>query len=262
MKKGPFSVDWLAQSSRGCTGESPAVLDGSRCAPRSPGPSGRGTVRGARGPRREGSSPQTSRSVPEEAPWDREAAERSSPGHEAEAAGGAVPGRARTKFSAAQLQELERSFREQRYIGAGEKRRLAAALNLSQSQIKTWFQNRRMKFKRQTQDARIEALFSGLFLPHHYYPDMATSSYSHGMCVNVSTSAVTLHPTVLNPVLLPSVLAQSHQPFLPNPSLQLPPSPGLSCYSSVIPAVTLTTEHKRLTSQSYFLPVKNVKHHV
>ncbi|NXM36667.1 VEX1 protein, partial [Oxyruncus cristatus] len=127
MEKGPFSVEWLAQSSRSCTGESPAVL---------------------------GSPTQTPRSVPAEVPRDREAAERSIPGHEAEAAGGAVPGRPRTKFSAAQLQELERSFREQRYIGAGEKRRLAAALNLSQSQIKTWFQNRRMKFKRQTQDAR------------------------------------------------------------------------------------------------------------
>ncbi|NXK02217.1 VEX1 protein, partial [Herpetotheres cachinnans] len=92
--------------------------------------------------------------VPAAALRDREAADRSSPGREAEAGGGAVPGRPRTKFSAAQLQELERSFREQRYIGASEKRRLAAVLNLSQSQIKTWFQNRRMKFKRQTQDAR------------------------------------------------------------------------------------------------------------
>lgn len=46
-----------------------------------------------------------------------------------------MPGRPRTKFSAAQLQELERSFREQRYIGASEKRRLAALLNLSQSQV-------------------------------------------------------------------------------------------------------------------------------
>ena len=46
-----------------------------------------------------------------------------------------MPGRPRTKFSAAQLQELERSFREQRYIGASEKRRLAAVLNLSQSQV-------------------------------------------------------------------------------------------------------------------------------
>ncbi|NXF62894.1 VEX1 protein, partial [Ciccaba nigrolineata] len=92
--------------------------------------------------------------VPAAALRDREAAGRSSPGHDAEGAGGAMPGRPRTKFSTAQLQELERSFREQRYIGASEKRRLAAALNLSQSQIKTWFQNRRMKFKRQTQDAR------------------------------------------------------------------------------------------------------------
>ncbi|NXG08333.1 VEX1 protein, partial [Sakesphorus luctuosus] len=130
MEKGPFSVEWLARSSRGTGGrESPAVLGESRCARRSL-PTG-----------------QASR--------DQEAADPSSrPGHGAEAAGGAVPGRPRTKFSAAQLQELERSFREQRYIGAGEKRRLAAALNLSQSQIKTWFQNRRMKFKRQTQDAR------------------------------------------------------------------------------------------------------------
>ncbi|NXN67741.1 VEX1 protein, partial [Himantopus himantopus] len=93
--------------------------------------------------------------VPAAALRDREAADRSSPGHDAETGGGpAVAGRPRTKFSAAQLQELERSFREQRYIGASEKRRLAAVLNLSQSQIKTWFQNRRMKFKRQTQDAR------------------------------------------------------------------------------------------------------------
>ncbi|NXD49073.1 VEX1 protein, partial [Corvus moneduloides] len=131
MEKGSFSVEWLAQSSRGGAPEMPGE---SRPCP-------------------EGSPPQTPPSVPADSPRDREAAERRSPGHEAESVG-AVPGRSRTKFSAAQLQELERSFREQRYIRAGEKRRLAAVLNLSQSQIKTWFQNRRMKFKRQTQDAR------------------------------------------------------------------------------------------------------------
>ncbi|NXU85456.1 VEX1 protein, partial [Xiphorhynchus elegans] len=118
------------------------------------GPSGAGTARGARGPRREGPPLQTPLSVLAAAPRDREAASRSSSPGQGAQDGGAAPGRPRTKFSAAQLRELERSFREQRYIGAGEKRRLAAALNLSQSQIKTWFQNRRMKFKRQTQDAR------------------------------------------------------------------------------------------------------------
>nr|XP_054493817.1 homeobox protein vex1-like [Agelaius phoeniceus] len=278
MDKGPFSVEWLAQSSRG----------GARDLP--------------------------------ESPREREAAERA--GHGAGAVE-AAPGRPRTKFSAAQLRELERSFREQRYIGAGEKRRLAAALNLSQSQvsaaspstraahgggrhlavtggrggdrdsdsdsscrcggpgrppasprwqqtgleqsespaspdsapsapgtwgkwkmvtasskaetspeIKTWFQNRRMKFKRQTQDARIEALFSGLFLPYHCYPDTATSSYPHGVDVNVSaTSAASLHPAVPNPaLLLPSVPAQSLPPVLPTsmavypPPQHLPPS--------------------------------------
>ncbi|NXY23776.1 VEX1 protein, partial [Atrichornis clamosus] len=126
MEKGPFSVEWLAQSSRGGAREMSGECQGFPTSP----------------------------SVPTDPPRDGEAAERSSPGHEAEPGGGTVPGRSRTKFSAAQLQELERSFREQRYIGAGEKRRLAAVLNLSQSQIKTWFQNRRMKFKRQTQDAR------------------------------------------------------------------------------------------------------------
>ncbi|NWU42860.1 VEX1 protein, partial [Hylia prasina] len=119
MEKGPFSVEWLAQSSRGGALEMPG-----ESRPRPPG-----------------------------SPRNREAAESRSPGRAAVTAG-AAPGRSRTKFSAAQLQELERSFHQQRYIGAGEKRRLAAVLNLSQSQIKTWFQNRRMKFKRQTQDAR------------------------------------------------------------------------------------------------------------
>ncbi|NXP53099.1 VEX1 protein, partial [Heliornis fulica] len=131
MDKVPFSAEWLAQSSRGIA--RPAARR-----PRSP--SG-------------GSSSQEDPPAPA-ALRDREAAVRSSPEHEVEAGSGPVPGRPRTKFSAAQLQELERSFREQRYIGASEKRRLAAVLNLSQSQIKTWFQNRRMKFKRQTQDAR------------------------------------------------------------------------------------------------------------
>ncbi|NWV24623.1 VEX1 protein, partial [Origma solitaria] len=131
MEKGSFSVEWLAQSSRGGARE---ML---------PGESRPG----------QGAPRLNSPCVPAGTAGPREAAERSSPGHDAGAVGSAA-GRSRTKFSAAQLQELERSFREQRYIGAGEKRRLAAVLNLSQSQIKTWFQNRRMKFKRQTQDAR------------------------------------------------------------------------------------------------------------
>ncbi|KAM4636945.1 homeobox protein vex1-like [Discoglossus pictus] len=73
--------------------------------------------------------------------------------------------RPRTKFTTEQLKELEKSFKQQRYIGASEKKRLSKVLKLSEIQIKTWFQNRRMKFKRQSQDARVEAFFSGLYVP-------------------------------------------------------------------------------------------------
>ncbi|NXT86728.1 VENT1 protein, partial [Anhinga rufa] len=64
-------------------------------------------------------------------------------------AGGGGGRRLRTAFSAEQLSTLESSFRRQRYLGAAERRQLAGRMRLSEGQIKTWFQNRRMKLKRQ-----------------------------------------------------------------------------------------------------------------
>ncbi|KAM9282004.1 uncharacterized protein FYN16_000152 [Cariama cristata] len=87
-----------------------------------------------------------------------------SSGYESESAGGersaaAEPGgtrgrqrRARTAFTSEQVRRLEKTFQRQKYLGASERRKLAAALQLSELQIKTWFQNRRMKLKRQIQD--------------------------------------------------------------------------------------------------------------
>ncbi|NXX78021.1 PV1 protein, partial [Urocolius indicus] len=57
--------------------------------------------------------------------------------------------RLRTAFSAEQISTLESSFQRQQYLGAAERRRLAGRMRLSEVQIKTWFQNRRMKLKRQ-----------------------------------------------------------------------------------------------------------------
>ncbi|NXD71733.1 VNT1B protein, partial [Eolophus roseicapillus] len=57
--------------------------------------------------------------------------------------------RSRTAFSAEQVSTLESSFQRQRYLGAAERRKLAGKMRLSEVQIKTWFQNRRMKLKRQ-----------------------------------------------------------------------------------------------------------------
>uniref|UniRef100_A0A8C5THX2 Homeobox domain-containing protein n=1 Tax=Malurus cyaneus samueli TaxID=2593467 RepID=A0A8C5THX2_9PASS len=60
------------------------------------------------------------------------------------------PRKARTAFSDHQLNQLERSFDAQKYLSVQDRMDLAAALNLTDTQVKTWYQNRRTKWKRQT----------------------------------------------------------------------------------------------------------------
>ncbi|XP_065483024.1 homeobox protein NANOG-like [Caloenas nicobarica] len=54
----------------------------------------------------------------------------------------------RTAFSKEQLQTLHQRFQTQKYLSPQQIRELAAALGLTYKQVKTWFQNRRMKLKR------------------------------------------------------------------------------------------------------------------
>ncbi|XP_071793686.1 uncharacterized protein [Asterias amurensis] len=56
--------------------------------------------------------------------------------------------RSRAAFSHAQVFELERRFGHQRYLSGPERADLAAALKLTEQQVKIWFQNRRYKTKR------------------------------------------------------------------------------------------------------------------
>ncbi|XP_006862974.1 PREDICTED: ventral anterior homeobox 2 [Chrysochloris asiatica] len=58
------------------------------------------------------------------------------------------PKRTRTSFTAEQLYRLEVEFQRCQYVVGHERTELARQLNLSETQVKVWFQNRRTKQKK------------------------------------------------------------------------------------------------------------------
>ena len=53
----------------------------------------------------------------------------------------------RTSFSRLQICELEKRFHKQKYLASTERATLAKSLKMTDAQVKTWFQNRRTKWR-------------------------------------------------------------------------------------------------------------------
>lgn len=93
------------------------------------------------------------------------------PGSDGGPAGSGQPGQKKRKrrilFNKTQTYELERRFKQTRYLSAPEREHLASMINLSPTQVKIWFQNHRYKTKRaQTEKMPPAAGFPGH--PHHH----------------------------------------------------------------------------------------------
>ncbi|XP_051819314.1 homeobox even-skipped homolog protein 1 [Antechinus flavipes] len=150
--------------------------------------------------------------------------------------------RYRTAFTREQIARLEKEFYRENYVSRPRRCELAAALNLPETTIKVWFQNRRMKDKRQRlamtwPHPADPAFYTYMMshaaatgnLPYPFPSHLPLPYYSHMGLGATSASAATPFSTPLRPLDTFRVLSHPY------------PRPELLCafrHPSLYPAPT------------------------
>ncbi|KAF8382465.1 ceh-31, partial [Pristionchus pacificus] len=135
--------------------------------------------------------------------------------------------KARTIFTDKQLQELENMFEKHKYLSVQDRMDLAQRMGLSDTQVKTWYQNRRTKWKRQASvgiDLLNEA--GNLAAVQNL---LRTSPYWNNYLMAMQTSNPGLRSELASlPFTLPGVLPNSPPLSLSIPSSVTTPVPPLN----------------------------------
>ncbi|XP_075435610.1 barH-like 1 homeobox protein [Ascaphus truei] len=144
------------------------------------------------------------------------------------------PRKARTAFTDHQLAQLERSFERQKYLSVQDRMELAASLNLTDTQVKTWYQNRRTKWKRQTAvglellaEAGNYSALQRMFPSPYFYPQSLVSNLDPGAALYLYRGPTAPPPALQRP-LVPRILIHGLQGGTE-------PHPALSPLTGVLP---------------------------
>ncbi|XP_018605859.2 homeobox even-skipped homolog protein 1 [Scleropages formosus] len=174
--------------------------------------------------------------------------------------------RYRTAFTREQIARLEKEFYRENYVSRPRRCELAAALNLPETTIKVWFQNRRMKDKRQRlamtwPHPADPAFYSYMMshaaatgnLPYPFPSHLPLPYYSH-LGVGGSSASVAPFSSPLRPLDTFRVLSHSYpRPELlcafRHPSLYPTPGHGLSAGGSPCSCLACHTSQPNSLSQ-------------